>query len=236
MRNYKPEKYVKLVEQLPMEDFRKYMEFERKYISSIENAKKRTFIELGAGYGRVIPHIHDKINAYKGIEINSDMYYGLKQMTSKYNNTCGIWGDMIDLPQYFLNDPLVDCVVMLLQNTLGTIEGEISDLEKGIKKFFKNRSGDLVISVLKAESLSTFGVEFYKAIKPICGEIDYEKCDFEKGLFISKTGYTSQWWTKNQINDFLHKLDANIIHIEESKHFYIFHSTFGKSNQVINMI
>lgn len=55
--------------------------------------------------------------------------------------------------------------------------------------------GEVVISLFNQEALKSKGMEFYQSIAELAGEPDFEATDFDNGVFRSKTGYVSKWWT-----------------------------------------
>lgn len=223
MRNYTPQEYVQLVENSKVEWFRKYMEAEKEYLINLAQQWSKDFIELWAWYGRVIPTIHDFIDSYLGIELNKEMYRGLTRTTEKYPKSKALFWDITTLVKTLWHtlSSSTSYTLLLLQNTIWTIEGDLSSLENGVKEFFNLYWGNLILSVLKRKSLATLWVEFYSSIEPICGQIDFENSDFSKGIFKTKTWYTSQW-RLDQIEIFVANLNWKVLNTAEYKDFYIF--------------
>ena len=54
MRKYTAEKYINLVENTDDDILQSYMKAEIDVLSKVKDSKKKTFIDLGAGYGRVL--------------------------------------------------------------------------------------------------------------------------------------------------------------------------------------
>lgn len=55
--NWSVEKYISAVENTQNPILKEYEQTEIDYISSIPDLSKKTVIDVGAGYGRVLPHI-----------------------------------------------------------------------------------------------------------------------------------------------------------------------------------
>lgn len=231
MRNYSANDYKVLVENINMPKFKSYIDKEIEYISNqISKSKDRTFIELGAGYGRIVPFIVGNIKNYIGVEINHEMFEGLDDYCQMYTNVESIYGNMIHLNDLFKGRSLNNVVVLLLQNTLGVVEGDLGKVKKALKKFFKYRNGDLIVSVLKSERLSDFGLEFYDNIKEISGNYDASKSDLENGVFITDSGYQSKWWKKEEVESFSKEIGGKIEDVYEGKEFYIFRIGFANGS------
>jgi ubiquinone/menaquinone biosynthesis C-methylase UbiE len=59
MNHYTTNLYTKYVELMDDAGFQNYMKRELEFIKRIPNSKSRTFIDLGAGYGRVEKELSD---------------------------------------------------------------------------------------------------------------------------------------------------------------------------------
>ena len=56
--HWSPQKYIELVEHTNNPFLREYQQVELEYVTSkIQSPKTKTFIDVGAGYGRVLPQI-----------------------------------------------------------------------------------------------------------------------------------------------------------------------------------
>jgi tRNA G46 methylase TrmB len=56
--HWSPEKYIELVEHTSNPLLREYQQVELEYVTSkIQSPGTKTFIDVGAGYGRVLPQI-----------------------------------------------------------------------------------------------------------------------------------------------------------------------------------
>ncbi len=226
MRNYTPEEYIKLVENIEMKEFTNYMKDEVSFIKSITDCNTKTFIELGAGYGRIIPYIINFIQKYIGVEINPQMYNELSRRSQLFKNVYTIQGDITHINVLLKKSQFSSPVIMILQNTLGALEGDIDVILFSLKKFFKINKGELIISALKTQKLPSFGLEFYQSIEPICGKYDPIKSNLDKGLFVSNTNYQSKWWTKNELIDILNFLEYKSYNISETDNAFFIKAKF----------
>ena len=178
------------------------MRNEDRFIADIKDARSKTLVDLGAGYGRSLPLLakvgHDVI----AIEINPDMNVELERRALKYNNVQVIKGDFLKLPEILptmSNRP----VFLFLLNTLGTIEGgDYKDAVQVAMQEATNRQGELVLSLLRQHVLGSWGLEFYGKISEMTGNVNMKRSDFKKGILITNTGYTSKWWTDEDIEGF----------------------------------
>jgi hypothetical protein len=153
------------------------------------------------------------------IEINLEMYQGLKQNASALTNVRTIRGDFFKLDE-LLPDHINLPVFLILQNTLGTLEGgEADEVAKVVKQEAINRNGELVLSLLRQPALRGWGISMYKRLAPMVGNVDMDRSDFQEGLLITDTNYTSKWWTDEDINNF--RALGNLIR-ESSTNEYIF--------------
>lgn len=207
MRNYNFNTYISLVENIQLPEFNNYIKNEINFINSIDESKNKTFIEFGAGYGRIFPYIESQIKDYIGVEINPEMFSELEKRALNSEKMASIHQDILNINNVHFPIKNSKCVVLLLQNTLGTIEGNLNLFLDELKIFSHKNKVELVISVLKAESMKSLGLDFYKKIENICGEIDVQKSDINNGVFVSQTGYESKWWKKKDIIKIISDLD-----------------------------
>lgn len=72
--HWSADKYIRLVEhtQNPMLD--EYQRVEANYIAEkIENPKSKTFVDVGAGYGRILPQIAKVAKEVLAVELDGEM-------------------------------------------------------------------------------------------------------------------------------------------------------------------
>jgi len=202
MRNYTAESYKELVADIDDETLQRFMSDEQVFIAGVESAKGRTFIDLGAGYGRVIPFLSSIARDVIAIEINPEMHRGLEQNASELPNVRAIQGDFLKLGEILPND-IERPVFLILQNSLGTIEGgdghQVIDV---VVNEAAKRNGDLILALLRQPALRSWGLGMYGKLQPMVGNVDKEKSDFNRGIMVTDTGYTSKWWTDQDITNF----------------------------------
>jgi len=172
---------------------------ERDFIIGVPNVSTRTFVDLGAGYGRVLRDLVTAGRNVVAIEINPDMFEELRRRAQGFDNVSAIEGDILNLPALLKGQEVQNPVFLILQNTLGTIEGDYQELLKVVVEESRKRNGELVLGILRQPALGDWGLEFYASLQDMIGEIDMEKTDAEAGILISKTGYVSKWWTDEDI-------------------------------------
>ncbi len=223
MRKYTDQQYIKLVENIDDNILQSMMKKEIEMIENIKDSKKKTFVDLGAGHGRLTPILGKISKNVLSIEINPNMLPELKRRSSKFNNAKVIQGDITKLSQILKNEKVKNPVLLLVQNSFGTIEGSSKAVLKEIKKVFKKDGGEIVISFFKAESLKNWGLKLYPKASEMVGEPDLNKLDLEKGIFVSKTGYTSKWRFKAEVKEILNFLGGDLISKSETPNWIILH-------------
>jgi SAM-dependent methyltransferase len=202
MRSYSAEKYKELVADIEDETLQRFMSDEQKFVAGIEDAKSRTFIDLGAGYGRVEPFLSRIAKNVIGIEINPDMYPGLERTAVGLENVATIKGDFSMLHD-LLPSKLERPVFLLLQNTLGTLEATTpTQVLRAVANEARKNNGDLVMGLFRQPGLKRWGLDMYAKIINMVGRVDKDKTDLEAGYFITDKGYISKWWTDNDMSKF----------------------------------
>lgn len=223
MRQYTAEEYFELVENFDDPIFQSWQKTEADIVSKVKDSKDKTFIDLGAGYGRVLELLAEISRNVIAIEINPDMFSRLIERAKGYKNTEVFEGDIQNLSNVLQRSNVKNPVLLLLQNTLGTIEGDYRKVLSEMKKVVTEYKGEIIISLLRQEALKDFGMKLYTHIAPMTGTPDLEKTDFDKGLFVSKTGYESKWWIPSEIEEIKRNFGGEIINEIRTERFYILH-------------
>ena len=224
--SWEPSKYVEFVEKTPCPSIQDYMKVEFSIISKVENPKEKTFIEVGAGPGRVIPQLSKIAKQVIAVEIDKKMLNELKKQENQYPNIAVIDGDAQNLSELLKDFNIKKPVVLSLQNTLGTPTGDPFKILSEMIKLAKNNNGEIIISLLIQEGLKDYGMQFYVNAQEMVGEVDLEKTDFQKGIFISKTGYRSHWWRPEERTELANIVGGTKIAEITGKCFYILHSKY----------
>ena len=112
---------------------------------------------------------------------------------------------------------------LLLQSTLSSVGDSYRKILKTIKTLMKKHQGEVIISLFRQQALKDWGIKMYKNGKKMNGLPDYDKTDFNKGLFVSQTGYVSKWWTDREILSIKKSLQGNLINQIKSDTQIVFH-------------
>lgn len=224
MRKYTAEKYIKLVENIDDEILQSHMHAEIEVISKVRDSKNKTFIDLGAGHGRVLPNLVKIARNVISIELNPDMLLELKKRTKNYKNAIVIDGDIQKLSDLLRDADIKNPVLLLLQNTLGTIEGNYKNVLSEMKSIAKKYQGEVIISLFRKESLKDWGLKLYPKVKEITGESDFQKIDFNKGIFVTKSGNISKWWSPDEIRQIKEFFGGKIVNEVLTPQFCVIHA------------
>lgn len=201
IRPYTADRYKRLVEDSPNEGLQAYMEAERQFLASVEDASAKTFVELGAGHGRAVPLLAAVARDAVCVELNQDMLAELRARSERHGNVTVIDGDVQELPRLLDGLDVVSPVVALLQNTLGTIEGDERKVLTAMKQVAKEAGGDVILSLFRQGALAGWGMRMYEQLSEMIGEPDPDRTDFRAGLFASRTGYVSKWWSDEEVEE-----------------------------------
>jgi SAM-dependent methyltransferase len=200
------------------------MAAELEIIDSIDHPQEKTFIDLGAGYGRLTRYLAGIAKEVISVEMNHAMLSQLRKVSQELQNSSVIEGDFTMISSILLLEDIEKIVFLLMQNTLGTLEGANAEgvfLE--LKNIAKPVNGEIVISLFRQEALQHWGMQFYQRIQEMSGAPDLEKTDFPAGLFVSETGYTSKWRSKAEIESMIKTLEARVLHEIWSDQYCVLH-------------
>ena len=90
-----------------------------------------------------------------------------------------------------------------------------------MKTVAQKYKGEIVVSLFRQEALKDWGIKMYSKITEMIGKPDLEKTYFEKGLFVSETGYTSKWWNTAEIEKMKEFFGGKLINEVLTPHFVI---------------
>ena len=219
--NWSVEKYVRLVPPLIKEQ----ASAEIDSVLNIDRVEKRIVIDVGAGYGRILPDIAPKVKSLIAIEINQLMFDQLKKRSQQYKNVTPIQGDANKLSTLLEKANIIYPVIICFQNSLGTWEGDPRKAISEMKDFAKKRGGEIIISVFNQKALRTKGIQLYTNASELVGQPDINSTDFERGIFRSKSGYVSRWRTDDEIEKMSQELGGKVRKIE-GPYFTILHAKY----------
>src|SRR3989344_7385919 len=154
------------------------------------------------------------------------MFAGLKEKAREYSGIILIQGNANNLSELLREQEVFSPVVMCLQNSLGTWQGNASEAIAQMRKAAEENHGEVIISLLHQEALKDKGVKMYKSLEEMVGEIDLDQTDFEKGIFRSKTGYLSHWRTKEEREAIRQSLGGKLVALVEHPGFSILHVAY----------
>lgn len=225
--HYTTEKYISAVEQTKDRDLQYYMEIEKEAITGgVNDAPSKTFVDIGAGYGRVLPAISAIARNVVAIELNEDMFRELKARANAQGNSTAIFGDALDLGAILSSCDVRRPVLLLLQNTLAVFNNQ-SRLLAEMSRFAREKKGEIIISLFKQEALERTGVPMYATLQGMVGEPDFEKINYKEGIFASKTGYVSKWWKPEEREEIVRALGGSVVKTYEGYNFWILHVSFA---------
>ena len=227
VKKFDPKLYFDLFEKWDDPVMQAHFRDEFKIISKVKNPDKKTFIDLGAGYGRVLSNISKIAMNVISIDIDEDMFKELNRRKRSYKSTTAIKGNIAELSKVLdklEGVEIVNPVLLILQNTLGTIEeGNWRDVLREMRKVARDYKGEVILSLYRQKALKGWGLMTYYHGKEMNGEPDLEKTDFSKGQFVSKTGYTSKWWKDSEIEDMKRFFGGTILNEVVANEYWIIH-------------
>lgn len=220
---YLPEKYLRYVERTTEPILYHYMNDEIYFIKNILKTDNYNVFELGAGYGRIIPAIDIYSDLITAIELDDNMYNELHLKHKYVDNVICIHDDITKLKQYVKLESSKKNIFLLCQNTLGVIDGDFNEMLENFREMSKDFHIEIIFSVFNENSLKSYGLGLYKVIQEMVGDIDPNKSDLEKGIFVSNTGYLSKWWSKNEIEQIIKSLNGSILSQKIDQVYSIYH-------------
>ena len=237
MRDWNPEEYKRLVERTRDPHLRKIMQMEKLYIKErVSGSKTRTFVDAGAGNGRLLQLLSRLANDVVAVEINDKMVEELRKRAKLYKNVTVIRGDVIELDKILAEhgiEPKMPVVLSML-NTLGTAEGDPYEMINGMKKVAK-KDGEMIITLFCKYSLKDWGIKMYSNLENLVGKPDLPRCDFEKGVFKTKDSYSSKWWSIEEIADIFRRLEDLISIDWIYPYFYIIHADYTRKGEYMKL-
>lgn len=202
MRNFTADSYRQWHD-LDGQAMQRFMQDEEYYIGTVPESDSKTFVDLGAGYGRVVPLLSRIARDVIAVEVNPNMFEGLEEEAAKHDNVTAVQADFLKLPEV-LPPELKHPVFLILQNSLGTIEGgDGQDALDVVVAEARKCQGELILGLFRQQALEGWGVDaLYGTPERTArlGHVDRERSDFENGLFVTDRGYTSKWWTDQDLD------------------------------------
>jgi len=154
------------------------------------------------------------------------MFSELQKRATHYPNIVAVKGDANNLSQLLNGLDVQFPVVLSLQNSLGTWEGNYQKALSEIRKVAERKRGEVIISVWRQEGFKKHAIDFYNSISALVGEPDLEKTDFENGIFRSKTGFLSKWWKPEERKGIEKRLGGRKVKEVLGNVFFILHVSY----------
>lgn len=221
--NWSPDRYIELVEHTKDPTLHEFQLQELDYLNShLRPSREKTVIDVGAGYGRVLSLLTSVADKVIAVELDENMLTELRRRATGHSNVDVVEGDANHLSKLLEGKIARKPIVLCLQNTLGTWKGDYLKVVDEMRKVAQPQHGEVIISVLRQQALRDVGIDMYVSLKELVGEPDYERTNLEKGIFRSKTGYKSKWWTDAEIEEMIKRLGSQKIDKTETPNFIIF--------------
>jgi len=225
--NWLPQKYIDLVENTANPMLSEYQQAELDYMRTrVEQPRGKVFVDVGAGYGRVLSELSRVSRSVIAVEIDEEMLGELRRRAQALPNVHVVQGDANQLSDLLKNHDMEKPVFICLQNSLGTWKGDWEKVVKEMKRIAQERRGEIFLSLFCQEGLKDFGIDMYRTAQDLVGEPDLEHTDFERGIFRSKSGYKSQWWTKGQREVIRRFLDGQKVGEVVAPAYYLLHTKY----------
>lgn len=230
---WNPEAYIQAVELTDNKGLKEYMSEEKEFImEELEDPKDKTFIDVGAGYGRILPHLAEQAGKVINIELDENQFNWLNRKCADYPNSNALRADANNLKEALKDQDMDNPVLLSFQNSLGTWAGDRNIALDSIRGVAKPRNGEIIISLFRRDALRGFGIGMYQRIYEQSGgqmgvEPDIEKTDFENGIFRSKTGYESHWFSDEEIKAMKERLGGQLAGELKTLNFHIFHIKYS---------
>lgn len=180
--------------------FQKYIADELWFIKTSVSANQDV-IYIWAWNGRLIPELADICHHCYAIEINPSMYTGLEEIANQYDNVTPIHWDAMQLQDIVTTYEIQNPVLLIAQNTLGTIEWNREELLNEMRIYATKCGAQIILSFLDCSSLKGRGIELYTASKEMVWEIDHRRSNLDWWLFVSQSWYVSKRRTKQEIKN-----------------------------------
>ena len=146
--HWSPQKYIELVEHTNNPFLQEYQKVELEYVTSkIQFPKTKTFIDVGAGYGRVLPQIARIAGGVVAVGIDREMLGELGKRAERFDSVEVVEGDGNLLSKLLSGKDCKNPVILSLNHSLGSWVGDYHQALSEMKKVAQAGKGEMVISI-----------------------------------------------------------------------------------------
>ncbi|MGI9567220.1 MAG: class I SAM-dependent methyltransferase [Nitrosopumilus sp.] len=202
----------------------------------IRSNTKCTVIDMGSGTGRVLFALRDILGdsvSYCGIDSSKPMIQlsKNKQASLGFNDVLFLNDDATSTKIDELFDSDSTKIALCMYNTVGVIPAAKR------QQFFDNMirlagtDGLALVSAFNGDDFAFVAPKIYLPMKKMVKQIDEDSFDKQKLGFKNKLGYYSQWFTKNQLLEFMQSKGQPIpISLPLNSKLYTFGHVFPNRN------
>ncbi len=192
----------------------RYLEAEVEHVMQ-KITSDNTVLELGCGYGRILPRLARKSNSVIGID-TSVASLKLAQEKLKGTSNCHLLN--MDAIQLAFADKVFDAVVCI-QNGISAFHVDQRDLIRESSRV--TRSGGIVLFSSYSDKFWNARLEWFRLQSEagLLGEIDPEKTG--NGVIVCKDGFTATTVGPEEFLSYVERIDADtrIVEVDESSLF-----------------
>ena len=187
---------------------------------------------MGSGTGRVLFSLYkifgDSVS-YCGLDSSEPMIRISNKKLSdlKIKNTVFQNYDTTNSSINELFDDETTKIVMCMYNTIGVIPSSKRNQFFDNMKKLAGKDGLALVSAFNGDDFEFAAPKMYHPMKEMVKQIDENSFDEKRLAFRNRLGYYSQWFTKNQVNNFLDSKTIPIpINVSHEKKYHIFGHIF----------
>ncbi|MFZ9006603.1 MAG: L-histidine N(alpha)-methyltransferase [Nitrosopumilaceae archaeon] len=174
----------------------------------IKPDKKYTIIDMGSGTGRVLFSLYKILSDsvfYCGLDASEQMIQisNQKLLDLDIKNTTFLYYDTTNPSIDELFDDDSAKITMCMYNTVGVIPPSKRHQFFDNMKRLAGKEGLALVSAFNGDDFAFAAPKMYHPMKEMVKKIDEDSFDEKRLAFRNSLGYYSQWFTKNQLNNFL---------------------------------
>lgn len=153
------------------------------------------------------------------------MFSELQKRAALYPNTTAVKGNANDLSNILVGTDIASPVIACLQNSIGTWEGDYQKALSEMGKVAKEKKGEVIVSAWRGEKFKDYATRIYSKIDFV-GKPDLGKTDFENGVYVSKNGYKSHWWSPKQREEMIRIIGGRKVNEILGTSFFTLHASY----------